>query len=110
MKNVNIKTKIAVVISILCIVVSIANIFLNKEPLRIIIWTGVTVVFALDFIVMMENNTKLLKKLYAESLKARSYEKILSDVRDMLQEELPVKTIITKIDIELEEKEIKNAN
>ena len=110
MKNTNIKTKIAVVISIICIVISIANMFLNKEPLRVIIWAGVTVVFTLDFIVMMENNTKLLKKLYAESLKAMAYEKILLNVRDMLQEEVPVKTIITKIDIELEEKEIKNAN
>ena len=104
MKNVNIKTKIAVVISILCMIVAVANIFLNNEIMRVIIWSGVTVVFTLDCFVMLENNVKISKELFLERHKALSYESLLLHVIDMLREDVPAEQIIKNIDKELEER------
>lgn len=104
MKNVNIKTKIAVVISILCMIAAVANIFVNNGIIRVIIWSGVTIVFALDFCVMLENNIKIAKEMFFERHKALSYERLLLHVIDMLREDVPAEHIIEKIDKELEER------
>lgn len=110
MKNVNIKTKIAAVISILCMIAAVANIFVMNEIIRVIIWSGVIIVFALDSCVMLENNMKIAKEMFFERQKALSYERLLLHVIDMLREDVSAEQIIDKIDKELEEKEIKNAN
>lgn len=104
MKNVNIKTKIAVVISILCMIAAVANIFVNNEIIRVIIWSGVAIVFALDFCVMLENNMKIANEMFFERHKALSYERLLLHVIDMLREDVPAEQIIEKIDKELEER------
>lgn len=104
MKNVNIKTKIAAVISILCIIAAVANIFVNNELMRVIIWSGVIIVFTLDCSAMLENNMKISKELFFERHKALSYERLLLLVIDMLREDVPAEQIIEKIDKELEER------
>ena len=104
MKNVNIKTKIAAVISILCMIAAVANIFLLNEIIRVIIWSGVIIVFALDCCVMLENNMKIANEMFFERHKALSYERLLLHVIDMLREDVPAEQIIEKIDKELEER------
>lgn len=57
-KNVKIKTKIALVISLIAAICSVINLFLGNENLRIIIWALVICVWAIDYLVICEDVNK----------------------------------------------------
>lgn len=54
-KNVKIKTKIALVISLIACILAVINLFTNDENLRIIIWALVICVLAIDYLVICED-------------------------------------------------------
>lgn len=54
-KNVKIKTKIALVISLIAAICAVINLFLGDENLRIIIWALVICVWAIDYLVICED-------------------------------------------------------
>ena len=49
-KNVKIKTKIAIVISLIATICAVINLFVDNETLRIIIWTMITCIWAIDYL------------------------------------------------------------
>ena len=57
-KNVKIKTKIAIVISLIASICAVINLFVNDETLRIIIWTLIACVWAIDYLVICEDINK----------------------------------------------------
>lgn len=57
-KNVKIKTKIALVISLIAAICAVINLFLGDENLRIIIWALVICVWAIDYLVICEDVNK----------------------------------------------------
>lgn len=57
-KNVKIKTKIALVISLIAAICAVINLFLEDENLRIIIWALVICVWAIDYLVIIEDVNK----------------------------------------------------
>ena len=57
-KNVKIKTKIAIVISLIAAICAVINLFLEDENLRIIIWALVICVWAIDYLVICEDVNK----------------------------------------------------
>lgn len=57
-KNVKIKTKIALVISLIAAICAVVNLFFNDENLRIIIWALVICVWAIDYLVICEDINK----------------------------------------------------
>ena len=57
-KNVKIKTKIALVISLIVVFCAVINLFLGNENLRIIIWALVICVWAIDYLVICEDVIK----------------------------------------------------
>lgn len=54
-KNVKIKTKIAIVISLIAAICAVINLFVNDENLRIIIWALIICVWAIDYLVICED-------------------------------------------------------
>ena len=68
-KNVKIKTKIAIVISLIAAICAVINLFLGDENLRIIIWALIICVWAIDYIMIVYmrklkwNTEKLLKRI-----------------------------------------------
>lgn len=54
-KNVKIKTKIAIVISLIAAICAVINLFLGDENLRIIIWALIICVWAIDYLVISED-------------------------------------------------------
>ena len=57
-KNVKIKTKIALVISLIAAICAVINLFLGDENLRVIIWALVISVWAIDYLVICEDVNK----------------------------------------------------
>lgn len=61
-KNVKIKTKIALVLSLIAAICAVINLFLGDENLRIIIWALVICVWAIDYLVICEDVNKYEKE------------------------------------------------
>lgn len=57
------KSKIAISISIIAFIAAVANIFLQNESIRCMIWGAVVIVWAIDYLVIAEENMKMLKEL-----------------------------------------------
>lgn len=56
------KYLIALILSIGCMIFAIANIFIKSEPIRMGIWVVIIIVFALDYIALMDEWMKEQKK------------------------------------------------
>lgn len=61
-KNIKLKTKIGLTISILAFFIAIANVFINNEIVRIIIWIMCVFVFALTILSDIEDIQRLQKE------------------------------------------------
>ena len=61
-KNIKLKTKIVLTISILAFFIAIANVFINNEIVRIIIWIMCVFVFALTILSDIEDIQRLQKE------------------------------------------------
>jgi hypothetical protein len=61
-KNIKLKTKIGLTISILALFIAIANVFINNEIVRIIIWVMCVCVFALTILSDIEDIQRLQKE------------------------------------------------
>lgn len=61
-KNIKLKTKIGLTISILAFFIAIANVFINNEIVRIIIWSMCVFVFALTILSDIEDIQRLQKE------------------------------------------------
>jgi hypothetical protein len=61
-KNIKLKTKIGLTISILAFFIAIANVFINNEIVRIIIWVMCVCVFALTILSDIEDIQRLQKE------------------------------------------------
>ena len=61
-KNIKLKTKIGLTISILAFFIAIANIFIGNEIVRLMIWTMCIIVFALSGLSSVENIERLQKE------------------------------------------------
>jgi uncharacterized protein YijF (DUF1287 family) len=61
-KNIKLKTKIGLTISILAFFIAIANVFINNEIVRIIIWAMCTCVFMLALYSSYEDIQRLQKE------------------------------------------------
>lgn len=66
-KILNKKNLIALILSIGCMIFAIANVFIKSEPIRMGIWVVLIIVFALDYIALMDEWMKEKKaRLAAE--------------------------------------------
>jgi FtsH-binding integral membrane protein len=106
------KIKIAIVISIIAFIAAVANIFLQNESLRCMIWGALTIVWAIDYIAIAGENTKRLKELtianYEILLLKSSYIEMGEYIDRM---NIPaLADIETRIDNELNDIEIKKAH
>ena len=61
-KNIKLKTKIGLTISILALFIAIANMFIGNEIVRIIVWTMCVCVFALTICSDIEDINRLQKE------------------------------------------------
>jgi hypothetical protein len=61
-KNIKLKTKIGLTISILALFIAIANVFIDNEIVRIIIWVMCVCVFALTILSDIEDIQRLQKE------------------------------------------------
>ena len=61
-KNIKLKTKIGLTISILAFFIAIANIFIGNEIVRLMIWTMCIIVFALSGLSSFEDIERLQKE------------------------------------------------
>jgi hypothetical protein len=61
-KNIKLKTKIGLTISILAFFIAIANVFIDNEIVRIIIWVMCVCVFALTILSDIEDIQRLQKE------------------------------------------------
>ena len=61
-KNIKLKTKIGLTISILALFIAIANMFIGNEIVRIIVWTMCVFVFALTICSDIEDINRLQKE------------------------------------------------
>jgi hypothetical protein len=61
-KNIKLKTKIGLTISILAFFIAIANVFINNEIVRIIIWVMCVCVFALTILSDIEDIQRMQKE------------------------------------------------
>lgn len=61
-KDIKLKTKIGLTISILAFFIAIANVFINNEIVRIIIWAMCVCVFALTILSNIEDIQRLQKE------------------------------------------------
>ena len=108
-KNVKIKTKIALVISLIAAICSVINLFFKDENLRIIIWALVICVWAIDYLVICEDVNKDEKEnillRYEVDLLRWSYRGMGRYINHMNLPEL--EDIDTRISNELNDIEIK---
>jgi hypothetical protein len=61
-KNIKLKTKIGLTISILAFFLAVANMFINNDIVRLIIWTMCIIVFALSGLSSVEDIERLQKE------------------------------------------------
>lgn len=61
-KNIKLKTKIGLTISILAFFIAVANMFINNDIVRVIIWTMCVCVFALSILSDLEDIKRLQKE------------------------------------------------
>ena len=61
-KNVKIKTKIALVISLIAFIVAIINGFVGNEKIQIIIWALLVCVWALNYLIISEDVNEVQKE------------------------------------------------
>jgi len=59
MNKIDLKSKIAIVLSIITFIVAVTNIFVKSEKMRVIVCGTIIIVYCLDFFVMLEQNSKL---------------------------------------------------
>lgn len=57
-KNVRLKTKLALVISIIAAICAVINLFVDNEDLRIIIWALIVCVWAINYLIICEDIEK----------------------------------------------------
>jgi hypothetical protein len=111
-KNIKLKTKIGLTISILSFFIAIANVFINNEIVRIIIWVMCVCVFALTILSDIEDIQRLQKenilKAYEIDCLRWSYRGMGRYIDHMNLPEL--EDIDTRISNELNDIEIKKEN
>ena len=108
-KNIKLKTKIGLTISILSFFIAIANIFIGNEIVRLMIWTMCIIVFALSGLSSVEDIERLQRenilKNYEISCLRWSYRGMGKYIEHMNLPELD--DINTRISNELNDIEIK---
>ena len=108
-KNIKLKTKIGLTISILAFFIAIANVFINNEIVRIIIWIMCVFVFVLTILSDIEDIQRLQKenilKAYEIDCLRWSYRGMGRYIEHMNLPEL--EDINTRISNELNDIEIK---
>ena len=57
-KNVRLKTKLALVISIIAAICAVINLFVDNEDLKIIIWALIVCVWAINYLIICEDIEK----------------------------------------------------
>jgi hypothetical protein len=111
-KNIKLKTKIGLTISILAFFIAIANIFICNEIVRLMIWIMCIIVFALSGLSNVEDIERLQKenilKAYEIDCLRWSYRGMGRYIEHMNLPEL--EDIDTKIGNELNDIEIKKDN
>jgi len=106
------KSKIAISISIIAFIAAVANVFLQSENIRYMIWLAVVIVWGIDYLVVAGENTKMFKELtianYEILLLKSSYIEMGEYIDRM---NIPaLADIETRIDNELNDIEIKKVH
>ena len=70
-KLLNKKNLIALILSIGCMIFAIANIFIKSEPIRMGIWVVIIIVFALDYIALMDEWMKKKRRDLQQNFRTR---------------------------------------
>lgn len=111
-KNVKIKTKIALVISLIASICAVINLFVDNENLRIIIWALIVCVWAINYLIICEDINQDEKEnillRYEVDLLRWSYRGMGRYIDHMNLPEL--EDIDTRISNELNDIEIKKEN
>lgn len=63
-KIANLRTKIALTLSLVAFVTAIVGCFILKSEMRVICWTCLIIVWVIDYWIILEENTKLKKESY----------------------------------------------
>ena len=62
-KNADLKSKAAIIISSIAMIAAVADFWTEDERVRIIVWASIIVVWGINYLILLEQNNKLLKNL-----------------------------------------------